>query len=94
MFKFEASKTLFSALVMRYVSEKSTTKITESKGNKSIHKVDMSGSTGPGGGGGRGEVGKKKRGITIVWPLSFDLFGMGGSTRSQRPASRHSCTGL
>ena len=62
MFKFEASKTLFSALVMRYVSEKSTTKITESKGNKSIHKVDMSGSTGPGGGGGGGGGWEKRKG--------------------------------
>ena len=49
---------------MRYVSEKSTThkceragvfmqvtiiKITESKGNKSINRIDLSGSTGPGG---------------------------------------------
>ena len=53
---------LFSALVMRYVSEKSTSnheigkqlqvtviKVTESKENKSIHRLDVSGSTGPGG---------------------------------------------
>ena len=52
IFKFGSSKTLFSAFVMRYVSEKSTTKITESKENKSIERLDMSGSTGPGGGGG------------------------------------------
>ena len=59
-FKFGGSKTLFSALVTRYVSEKNhleyengkqlqvtITKI-ESKGNKSIHRLDLSGSTGPG----------------------------------------------
>ena len=55
---------LFSALVMRYVSEKSTLnmkmainkllqvtiiKITESKDNKSIQRLDVSGLTGPGG---------------------------------------------
>ena len=58
---------LFSALVMRYVSEKSTLnmkmannkllqvtiiKITESKDNKSIQRLDVSGLTGPGGWGG------------------------------------------
>ena len=50
---------LFSALVMRYVSEKSTSnmqvtqiKITESKENKSIQILDVSSSTGRGGGGG------------------------------------------
>ena len=57
-FAFGGSKTIFSALVMRYVSEKSTLnmkmantiiKITESKENKSIHRLDVSGSTGPGG---------------------------------------------
>ena len=50
---------------MRYVSEKSTSnheigkqlqvtviKVTESKENKSIHRLDVSGSTGPGGGSG------------------------------------------
>ena len=55
---------LFSALVMRYVSEKSTSnvkmannklqvsiiKITESSENNSIHRLDVSGLTGPGGG--------------------------------------------
>ena len=56
---------LFSALVMRYVSEKSTLnmkmainkllqvtiiKITESKDNKSIQRLDVSGLTDPGGG--------------------------------------------
>ena len=54
---------LFSALVMRYVSEKSTSnakmannklqvsiiKITESSENNSIHRLDVSGLTGPGG---------------------------------------------
>ena len=52
---------LFSALVMRYVSEKSTSnmqvtqiKITESKENKSIQILDVSSSPGRGGGGGRG----------------------------------------
>ena len=50
---------LFSALVMRYVSEKSTSnmqvtliKITESKENKSIQRLDVSSSTGQGAGGG------------------------------------------
>ena len=56
---------LFSALVMRYVSEKLTSnvkmannklqvsiiKITESSENNSIHRLDVSGLTGPGGGG-------------------------------------------
>ena len=54
---------LFSALVMRYVSKKWTSnikngkqlqvtiiKMTESKENKSIRRLDVSGSTGPGGG--------------------------------------------
>ena len=52
---------LFSALVMRYVSEISTSnmqvtqiKITESKENKSIQILDVSSSTGRGGGGGGG----------------------------------------
>ena len=53
---------LFSALIMRYVSEKSTSnmqvtqiKITESEENKSIQILDVSSSTGRGeGGGGRG----------------------------------------
>ena len=52
---------LFSALVMRYVSEKSTSnlqvtqiKISESKENKSIQILDMSSSSGRGGGGGGG----------------------------------------
>ena len=52
---------LFSALVMRYVSEKSTSnmqvtqiKITESKENKSIQILDVSSSTGRVGGGGGG----------------------------------------
>ena len=64
IFKFGCSETLFSALVMRYLSEKSasnadengkqllqvtTIKITEFKENKSIHRLDLSGSTGPGG---------------------------------------------
>ena len=53
---------LFSALVMRYVSKKWTSnikngkqlqvtiiKMTESKENKSIRRLDVSGSTGPGG---------------------------------------------
>jgi len=60
-FKIGVSETLFSALVMRYVSEKSTSKmkmanncvtiikITESKENKSINRLDLSGSTGRGG---------------------------------------------
>ena len=60
MFKFGSSETLFSELVMRYVSEKSTSnhesgkqlqvtiiKITESKENKSIHRLDLLGLTGP-----------------------------------------------
>ena len=55
---------LFSALVMRYVSKKWTSnikngkqlqvtiiKMTESKENKSIRRLDVSGSTGPGRGG-------------------------------------------
>ena len=59
--KFRCSETLFSVLVMRYVSEESTSNhengkplqvtnitITESKENKSIHKFDLSGSTGSG----------------------------------------------
>ena len=53
---------LFSALVMRYVSAKSTSnmqvtqiKITESKENKSIQILDVSSSTGRGGGGGRSQ---------------------------------------
>ena len=58
IFKFGGSKMLFSALVMRYVSENrpqillqvTIIKITESKENKSIHRLDLSGSTGPGGG--------------------------------------------
>ena len=54
---------LFSALVMRYVSKTWTSnikngkqlqvtiiKMTESKENKSIRRLDVSGSTGPGGG--------------------------------------------
>ena len=52
---------LFSALVMRYVSEKSTSnmqvtqiKITESKENKSIQILDVSSSPGRGGEGGGG----------------------------------------
>ena len=64
IFKFGGSEMLFSALVMRYVSEKSTLnmkmainkllqvtiiKITESKDNKSIQRLDVSGLTGPGG---------------------------------------------
>ena len=66
IFKFGGSETFFSVLVMRYVSEKkidleyengkqlfqvTITKITESKENKSIHRLDVSGSTGP-----RGEL--------------------------------------
>ena len=60
IFKFGGSETLFLALVMRYVSEKSILhtengkqlqvtfiKITESKENKSIHRLDVSSSTGP-----------------------------------------------
>ena len=59
--KFRCSETLFSTLVMRDVSEESTSnhengkplqvtiiKITESKENKSIHRFDLSGSTGSG----------------------------------------------
>ena len=58
IFNFVHSKTLFSALVMRYGSENgkqmqvTIIKITESKENKSIHRLAVSGSTGPGGGGG------------------------------------------
>ena len=65
IFKFGGSETLFSALVMKYVSEKLTLnmkmanilqvtiiKITDSKENKSIHRLNVSGSTGPVGGGG------------------------------------------
>ena len=60
IFKFGGSETLFSALVMRclrkidlkYENSKqlqvTTIKITESKENKSIHRLDLSGSTGPG----------------------------------------------
>ena len=60
IFKFGGSETLFSALVMKYVSEKLTLnmkmanilqvtiiKITDSKENKSIHRLNVSGSTGP-----------------------------------------------
>ena len=67
IFKFGGSETLFSALVMKYVSEKLTLnmkmanilqvtiiKITDSKENKSIHRLNVSGSTGPVGGGGGG----------------------------------------
>ena len=70
IFKFGGSETLFSALVMKYVSEKLTLnmkmanilqvtiiKITDSKENKSIHRLNVSGSTGPvGGGGGGGQL--------------------------------------
>ena len=62
IFKFEGSEMLFSALVMRYVSKKigleyqngkqlqfTIIKITESKENKSTQRLDVSGSTGPGG---------------------------------------------
>ena len=67
---------LFSALVMRYVSEKSTSnmqvtqiKITESKENKSIHRLDLPGSTGPEvGGGGRGEA------VSLAPPLATALY--------------------
>ena len=65
IFKFGGSETLFSALVMKYVSEKLTLnmkmanilqvtiiKITDSKENKSIHRLNVSRSTGPVGGGG------------------------------------------
>ena len=60
IFKFGGSEMLFSALVMRclrkidlkYENSKqlqvTTIKITESKENKSIHRLDLSGSTGPG----------------------------------------------
>ena len=64
IFKLGGSETLFSALVMKYVSEKLTLKmkmanilqvtiikITDSKINKSIHRLNVSGSTGPVGGG-------------------------------------------
>ena len=64
IFKFGGSETLFSALVMKYVSEKLTLnmkmaniwqvtiiKITDSKENKSIHRLNVSGSTGQVGGG-------------------------------------------
>ena len=67
IFKLGGSETLFSALVMKYVSEKLTLKmkmanilqvtiikITDSKINKSIHRLNVSGSTGPVGGGGGG----------------------------------------
>ena len=60
IFKFGGSEKLFSALVMRclrkidlkYENSKqllqvTTIKITESKENKSIHRLDLSGSTGP-----------------------------------------------
>ena len=62
IFKFGGSEMLFSALVMRYVSEKidleyengkqlqvTIIRITESKENKSIQRLDVSGSTYPGG---------------------------------------------
>ena len=53
----EAPKRYFQHYVMRYVSENrprillqvTIIKITESKENKSIHRLDLSGSTGPGG---------------------------------------------
>ena len=63
IFQFGGSETLFLALVTRYVSEKSTSNIndkqlqvtiiiiTEPKENKSINRLDLPGSTGPGGGG-------------------------------------------
>ena len=64
IFKFGGSETFFSVLVMRYVRkidleyengkqlfQVTITKITESKENKSIHRLDVSGSTGP-----RGEL--------------------------------------
>ena len=67
IFKLGGSETLFSALVMKYVSEKLTLKmkmanilqvtiikITDSKINKSIHRLNVSGSTGPVGGWGGG----------------------------------------
>ena len=57
---------LFSSLVMRYVSEKinpeyengkqlqvTIIKVTEFKENKSVQRLDVSGSTGPGGGRGQ-----------------------------------------
>ena len=62
IFQFGGSETLFLALVTRYVSEKSTSNIndkqlqvtiiiiTEPKENKSINRLDLPGSTGPGGG--------------------------------------------
>ena len=63
-FKFGGSETLFSVLIMRKVClrkidleyengkqlQVTITKITESKENKSIQRLDVSGSTGPGGG--------------------------------------------
>ena len=61
IFQFGGSETLFLALVTRYVSEKSTSNIndkqlqvtiiiiTEPKENKSINRLDLPGSTGPGG---------------------------------------------
>ena len=65
IFKFGGSETLFSALVMKYVSEKLTLnmkmanilqvtiiKITDSKENKPIHRLNVSRTTGPVGGGG------------------------------------------
>ena len=64
IFNFLHSRTLFSALVMRYGSKNgkqlqvTIIKITESKENKSIHRLAVSGSTGPVcvcvGGGGEG----------------------------------------
>ena len=61
IFQFGGSETLFLALVTRYVSEKSTSNIndkqlqvtiiiiTEPKENKPINRLDLPGSTGPGG---------------------------------------------
>ena len=61
IFQFGGSVTLFLALVTRYVSEKSTSNIndkqlqvtiiiiTEPKENKSINRLDLPGSTAPGG---------------------------------------------
>ena len=61
IFQFGGSETLFLALVTRYVSEKSTSNIndkqlqvtiiiiTEPKENKSINRLDLPGSTAPGG---------------------------------------------